>query len=364
MARHDLLHFLHALPALEVVGGDGGDGEHLHGAEQQHVGDARGHPGGGAAWPPSDRERVHGRHRGAERARGDHVHHGLRAAASHQAPRARHRAGAPPPGLRRGHGHGHVADDGEVDEEERGQERQQRVEEEEQEGVVEEDDREHGQGEDGGGARQLQDVPERDGQYGSPDVAPRRAERGPHGGAPVGGGVGGDCGEDGGDLDGGPGHHGAEEAGSDGEQEALEVGLEGPDEVPVRGGGRVHAADGVRVEKHRGGQRLHGEGVAEEQRRGERGREDQQREEERGVPDREDGAVLQERQEARRRGRLLARGGGGGGGWGIHGHGWSWSVGRSEEKGDRSEEKGGQRPAGWRLVVSAWWKGAGQWMDW
>jgi hypothetical protein len=236
------------------------------------------------------------------------------------APRAAHRASATPPGLRRGHGDGDRADDGEVDEEERREEREQRVEEEEQEGVVQEDDREHGQGHDGGGAGQLQDVLERDGQYRAPEVGPGRAERCSHGGAPVGGGECGDGGEDGGDLDGGPGHDGAEEAAAACEQQAPEVGLEGPDEFSVRGAGQVDAAYGVRVQQHGGGQRLHGDGVAEKQRRGERGREDQEGDEERAVPGREDGAVLQEREEARR--CLLARGGGGG--RRLHGHALSW----------------------------------------
>jgi hypothetical protein len=55
--------------------------------------------------------------------------------------------------------------------------------------------------------------------------------------------------------------------------------LERPDEIPVRGGGRVGAADGVGVEQQ--GSLWHGKGVAEEQRRGERGREGEERREER-----------------------------------------------------------------------------------
>jgi len=48
--------------------------------------------------------------------------------------------------------------------------------------------------------------------------------------------------------------------------------------------------------KHSGIQRLHGQGVAEEQRRGEGDREDQERDEEHTVTAREDGAVLQKHQ--------------------------------------------------------------------
>ncbi|PVH62371.1 hypothetical protein PAHAL_3G276800 [Panicum hallii] len=72
------------------------------------------------------------------------------------------------------------------------------------------------------------------------------------------------------------GHEGAEEAPAGGEQKAPEVVLESSDEVPVRGRGRVGAADGVGVEQQGGRQRLHGEG-----RRGERGREGEKRHEER-----------------------------------------------------------------------------------
>ena len=50
--------------------------------------------------------------------------------------------------------------------------------------------------------------------------------------------------------------------------------------------------------KHSGVQRLHGQGVAEEQRRGEGDREDQERDEEHTVTAQEDGAVLQKRQGA------------------------------------------------------------------
>ncbi|CAL5011434.1 unnamed protein product [Urochloa decumbens] len=302
---HDLLLFLLDLPALEVEGRDGGGREHLDGAEQQHVRDAGGDPGRGAPAPPAERERVHGRHGGAERAGGHDVERGLRAAAPHEAPRAGHGGGAVAPRFGGGDRDGDGADDGEVDEEERGEEHEQRVEEEEQEGVVEERHGEHRQRHDGGGAGELEGVPEGDGQDGAPEVALCRAERHRgHGGAPLGGAggrEGGDGGKDGGDLDGGAGDDGAEEPAASGEEEAAEVGLEGPDEVPVRGGGRVGAADGVGVEEHGGGEGLHGERVPEEQRRGEGGREGEEREEERAVPGRDDRAVLEEGEEARRR---------------------------------------------------------------
>ena len=97
----------------------------------------------------------------------------------------------------------------------------------------------------------------------APDFATGRAERCGHGGTSV-------CGGEGdGDLDGGPGNNGAEEAAGGGEKKSLEVGLEGLDEIPVCGGGRVDVAGGVCVQQHGGILRLHGQGVAEEQRRGE-----------------------------------------------------------------------------------------------
>jgi hypothetical protein len=363
-ASPDLLLFLRALSALEVVGRDGGGGEHLHGAQQQHVGGAGGGPARGAPRPPAERERVHGRHRGAEREGGHHVERGLRAAAPHEAPRAGHRARAAAPGLGGRDDHGDRADDGEVDEEERGEEHEQRVEEEEQEGVVEERHGEHREGDDGGRAGELQGVSERDGQDRAPEVALGRARGRGHGcaagGGGGGGGEGGDGGEDGGDLDGRAGHDGAEEAPAGGEQEAPKVVPERPDEVPVRRGLRVGAADGVGVEQHGGRQGLHGEGVAEEQRRGERGREGEERREERGVPGRDDGAVLQEREEA----RLLPRGSGG-----RRLHGWSGRSqdltelgsrgGRIRSRGSRGKGRGEDVAAS--RVARAWRNAQGQW---
>lgn len=132
-------------------------------------------------------------------------------------------------------------------------------------------------------------------------MSPGAADDSGHGGALGfrGGGESSDGGEDGGDLDGGPEDHGGEEARAGVEEEPPEVALEGFDEGRVGGAGRVGAADGVGVEERGRGQGLHGEGVAEEQRRREGGRECQERQEEGPVASREEDPVLQEGEEAR-----------------------------------------------------------------
>jgi hypothetical protein len=114
-------------------------------------------------------------------------------------------------------------------------------------------------------------------------------------------GEGGNDNEDSGNLDGRPG----KEARTADEQEALDVGLEGTHEVVVRHGGRVGTTDG--------GQRLHDEHVAEEERDREGRGEGQQRQEEALVPGQEGEAVAQEGKEAQWRLRT-----------GAH-HGWDLS---------------------------------------
>jgi hypothetical protein len=303
MARHDLLLFLRGVSALEVERRERRDGEQLDGAEEQHVRHAGGGPGGLGQRPPPQRERVDGRDGGAEREGRHDVGRGLRAAPPQEAPRARHGGGAAPPGLGGGDHHRHGADDGEVGEGEAREEDEQRVEEEEEEGVVEEDHREERRGQGRAQAGELERVAEGEGEDGSPPprvpLRPRRRE------TVVGEGA--DGGEDGGDLDGRPGEQGGEEARAGGEEEALDVGLEGAREVAVRRGGRVGAADGVRVGQHGGGQRLHGERVAEEERGREGGGQGQQRQEEAPIPGREDEAMAQEGEEARRLSALPRR---------------------------------------------------------